>query len=147
MRFAASGEEQRPAAWFAAPSGEEEEEEPTCRLELVGHTHNLSCVSFAPDSKVVITGSEDKTARIWSVETGECLQLLKGHTAKLGFVRLAPTSRPQEWQAITGSFDCDIRCWNTATGECERITSVSGWATAMSYVQRGELKLLAVRYL
>ncbi|KAH7108939.1 hypothetical protein B0J13DRAFT_579426 [Dactylonectria estremocensis] len=36
-------------------------------------------VVFSHDSKLVASASLDKTARIWSVETGNCEQVLEGH--------------------------------------------------------------------
>jgi WD40 repeat protein len=39
--------------------------------ELKGHTNSLNSVSFSSDRKKVITGSHDKTVRIWDVDTGD----------------------------------------------------------------------------
>jgi len=33
---------------------------------------------------------QDKTARIWSVESGECLALLSGHTGAVNYAVFAP---------------------------------------------------------
>lgn len=38
----------------------------------------VSCLEF--DKQKVISGSGDKTLRIWSIKTGSCLKVLKGHT-------------------------------------------------------------------
>lgn len=32
---------------------------------LVGHSHKVTCVAFSPDSKQIISGSLDKTIRLW----------------------------------------------------------------------------------
>lgn len=39
-----------------------------------GHSEGVLSVSYSPDGKRVLTGSSDKTAKEWSVETGECLR-------------------------------------------------------------------------
>ena len=42
----------------------------------------IFCVAFSSlflCSDKILTGSFDKTARIWSSETGQCLHILKGH--------------------------------------------------------------------
>ena len=52
---------------------------------LKGHTDILLSVSFSPDGTRIVTGSNDKTAKVWNARTGELLpdammpdQLLKG---------------------------------------------------------------------
>lgn len=45
---------------------------------MVGHTENLSSVEFSPDGKNLLTASFDGTAKIWNVESGECLKTLGG---------------------------------------------------------------------
>ena len=37
-------------------------------------------VAVSGDGKRVVSGSEDKTVRVWDVETGECLKVMEGHT-------------------------------------------------------------------
>ena len=39
----------------------------------------LHFLLFLLCSDKILTGSFDKTARIWSSETGQCLHILKGH--------------------------------------------------------------------
>jgi ankyrin repeat protein len=36
-----------------------------CRATLSGHTHSVSACVFSPDGKTVVTGSFDKTAKLW----------------------------------------------------------------------------------
>ena len=37
-------------------------------------------VAFSPNSKQVVSGSDDKTVRLWDAATGALLQTLKGHS-------------------------------------------------------------------
>jgi len=39
-----------------------------------------------PDGRLVVSGSEDSTLKVWDVATGECVATLEGH---LGDVRCA----------------------------------------------------------
>ena len=40
---------------------------------LEGHTSDVTSVAFSPNNQYVVSGSEDKTIRLWNVETGECI--------------------------------------------------------------------------
>ena len=37
---------------------------------------------MAPGSRI-LTASSDKTARLWEIETGGCMQILEGHTDEI----------------------------------------------------------------
>lgn len=47
---------------------------------LKGHSDIVYSVVFSPDSKQVVSGSVDRTVRLWDTITGEALQTLKGHS-------------------------------------------------------------------
>ena len=40
-------------------------------------------ITFNPQGTLVMTASADKTARLWDPETGECRQILEGHTDEI----------------------------------------------------------------
>ena len=68
---------------------------------------------------IIITGSLDGTAKAWSIETGECTQTYKGHTAAVTCLATDPDGR----NLFTGSADHTIRSWETFTGQLLKVFS------------------------
>ena len=49
---------------------------------LAGHTDTVNSAAFSPDGKLVVTASDDNTAKVWDVATGEEVHTLAGHTGR-----------------------------------------------------------------
>ena len=78
-----------------------------------GHESDVLCVGYSPSGTRVVTGSRDKTIRIWDVESGSVVgEPLTGHTDSVCSVAYSPDGRC----IISGSFDRTIRIWDAETG-------------------------------
>jgi WD40 repeat protein len=42
----------------------------------IGHTDAVTAVAFAPDGKHILTGSADRTARLWLTDVQEVIHLV-----------------------------------------------------------------------
>ena len=69
----------------------------------------------SPSHPVLITGSYDKTVRVWNLDTGECLRTLRGHTRAVRALQF------DQRLLFTGSMDGTVRMWNWRAGECLRV--------------------------
>ena len=53
----------------------------------------MNGVSFSPNNQYVVSGSKDKTACIWDVESGDCIKTLEGHTSYVYGVSFSPNNQ------------------------------------------------------
>eukprot|EP01052_Picozoa_sp_SAG31_P052751 SAG31_NODE_13172_length_887_cov_5.435279_1_plen_193_part_01 len=63
---------------------------------------------------LVISGSADRSVKIWDAATGECLQTLQGHTDWVKSVCFLAGGE----KIVSGSRDSLVKIWDAATGEC-----------------------------
>jgi len=53
----------------------------------------VSSVAFSPDGKQVVSGSGDRTIRLWDATTGASLQTLEGHSDLVSSVAFSPDGK------------------------------------------------------
>jgi WD40 repeat protein len=89
-----------------------------------GHTATVRKVVFSPDGQLLGTASDDKTARIWSILTGQELVVLVGHTGPVLDIQFSPDGKV----ATTSSTDGTTREWDVPTGRLIRVITRAGVA-------------------
>jgi WD40 repeat protein len=109
---------------------------------LVGHTDEVLCVAITPNGRWVVSGSADKTLKVWDLGTGRCLGTMdayqglyygqvpagwdrsaeesqefkktRGHKDRVLAVAVTPNG---QW-ALSGSQDSTIKRWGLPGGLC-----------------------------
>jgi WD40 repeat protein len=59
--------------------------------DLIGHTKQINSIAFSPDSKYLVSGSFDKTVKLWSVNSQDTVVTLKGHSDSIKSVAFSPS--------------------------------------------------------
>ena len=71
-------------------------------------------VAFSPDGAKIVSGSIDKTLRLWNATTGESIgKSLYGHEHWISSVAFIPNGE----KIVSGSYDGTIRLWDATTGK------------------------------
>ena len=83
-----------------------------CLHTLAGHHGEISSTQFNYTGDVCISGSIDRTAKIWDVGSGQCVQTLRGHNDEILDVSFNATGS----KLVTASADGTSRVFNTMTG-------------------------------
>jgi hypothetical protein len=64
---------------------------------LTGHQDLVTSVAFAPDGRRILSGSDDRTVRVWDAETGTCQEVIQGQGP---FVAIASGAAVFPWRAL-----------------------------------------------
>ena len=76
------------------------------------HSETIRAVAFSPDGKHVLSGSWDKTIKLWHVATGRLIRTFEGHSGSVYSVVFSPNGAT----VASASDDGTIRLWDAATG-------------------------------
>ncbi len=82
----------------------------------------INAVAISPSGKYALTGGDDRTARLWKLETGELIRSWK-HENLVNIVAFYPKGG----FVLTGSVNGQTHFWNMVTGEEQYTLRTSVW--------------------
>ena len=113
---------------------------------MADHEESINCMALSEDGSMLVTGSEDSTARMWSTKTEEteCIGVLRYHKSRISnltnpfilrSIRIICSSIVNfvffrghssyincvavcDTFVVTGSADTTVRKWDMTTCEC-----------------------------
>ena len=85
---------------------------------IKAHEQPLTNCAFDKYGKRFITGSHDRTCKVFHSESGQELLSLEGHANS---VYCLAFNNPYSTRIATGSFDKTARLWDAETGSCLRV--------------------------
>lgn len=80
------------------------------------HEKMIHAIDISPNNDFLATASHDKTAKIWDLQGGETLHILRGHKRAVYDISFCHYDR----LIVTASGDQTARVWNLEDGTCVR---------------------------
>ncbi|MBW2621798.1 MAG: protein kinase, partial [Deltaproteobacteria bacterium] len=81
---------------------------------LTGHKMGAQSLSPGHDHRLLLSGSADRTLKLWDIISNRCVKTLYGHTAAVNSVSL----NHRKGLALSGGADKSLRLWDIQTGRC-----------------------------
>ncbi|MBI5242700.1 MAG: protein kinase [Elusimicrobia bacterium] len=104
-----------------------------CLRVFEGHQGYVETVAVTPDGRAALTGSLDKTLRLWDLSTGECVHILAG-IENTPFIVVSPDGR----FALVRESEGAISFWDLASAKFARkLESPSGSVHSLALTSDG----------
>ena len=75
---------------------------------LADHTLACTAVAVSPDGRHIVSGSWDKTVKVWDLASGACVRTLEGHSIAVTSVAVSSDGR----HIVSGSYDKTVKVWD-----------------------------------
>lgn len=103
---------------------------------LAEHARGVTAIAFSPNAKFLISGSWDKTLKLWAMPKGEIKKTLVGHSEVISSVAFSPNSKI----IASGSADKTIKLWGPHNGQqLFTLKGHSGEVTSVAFSKDGSV--------
>lgn len=126
-------------------------------ITLEGHSESVECATFSPNGENVISGHGDGSIKVWSLNTGKCVQVLGWGLENVESVAYSPDgkyfvgagSKMVEEEHIEENGNTvisytpeigDIKIFDAKTYDCVKTLKAndSGWQVSLAYSPNGK---------
>ena len=107
---------------------------------LHGHNHFVSSLALNSDNTKLVSGSWDKTIRLWDIPTSKSDLLFKGHTKDVLSVAFSHDER----LIFSGAMDNSLKYWNTKGDLRYDNNQFRGWVSCILNIAKGKTNYIAV---
>ena len=107
---------------------------------LHGHNHFVSSLALNSDSTKLVSGSWDKTIRLWDIPSSKSEKIFKGHTKDVLCIAFSHDER----LIFSGGMDNTLKYWNTKGELRFDNNQFRGWVSCILNIQKGKSNYIAV---
>jgi len=87
---------------------------PMALMDLQGHTADTYSIDTSDSLNVALSGSGDRSVRLWDLRTGQCVRVMEGHEGEVYSVSMDSACKT----AVSGSDEETVKLWDLGTGQC-----------------------------
>ncbi len=101
----------------------------------LGHSSAVATIAFSPDSRFILSGSNDRTIKLWEVSSGREIRTFRGIDADVTAVAYSPDGRI----ALAGYMNGRLAFWEVSTGRKIRsFKAHSSWIQEVAFSPDGK---------
>ena len=99
------------------------------------HGQEINDLAFSPDGKLLVTGSKDRSVKVWDLENGHELLTYMGHGASVRAVAFSPDGK----RVASAGAESAIHLWDPKTGKQEKVIKAEGsYVTDLVFSREGK---------
>ena len=105
---------------------------------VIPDAHLSDVLSLAIHKQILVSGGEDRTIKLWNLETAEKQQphILRGHAGSIWCVAISPDGR----KIASASGDYTVKIWDLKTGQMlETLTGHLGEVRTVAFSPDGQM--------
>jgi len=103
------------------------------RNMFTGHQNPVNAVAFSPDGKTILSGSGDKTLKLWDT-SGKLLKTFTGHQNPVNAVAFSSDGKT----ILSGSADNTLKLWDTSGKLLKTFTGHENYVRAVAFSPDGK---------
>jgi len=142
--IASGGRDKTLKVWNLHPISKSNSISPTSRIigeglmyTFTGHSESINCIAMTPNGKMLVSGSEDNTLKLWNLQKRKYIATLEGHEAGVKSVAFSPDGKI----LVSGSADNTIKLWQLpkVKAPTHTLTGHSDWVKCLAISPDGQI--------
>lgn len=142
--IASGGRDKTVKVWNLQPISKSNSISPTSRIigeglmyTFTGHSESINCIAMTPNGKMLVSGSEDNTLKLWNLQKHKYICTLEGHEAGVKSVAFSRDGK----MLVSGSADNTIKLWQLpkVKAPSHTLTGHSDWVKCLAISPDGQI--------